>query len=177
MRSVCVFCGSKAGVQPQYAESTRQLARILVEQRKRIIYGAANIGLMGVLANEALKHGGEVIGVIPRHLCSKEVMHPQLSKIHITEDMMARKRLMMELSDAFIALPGGVGTYDELFEVLSWVQLGLYEKPMGLVNTQGYFDPLIHLLQHTVKEGFLHPSHLNLLIQAPDPASLMLLLE
>lgn len=160
-----------------YAESTRQLARILVGKGKRIIYGAANIGLMGLLANEALALGGEVIGVIPRHLCSKEVMHPQLSEIHITEDMMERKRLMMELSDAFIALPGGVGTYDEIFEVLSWVQLGVYEKPIGLVNTHGYFDPFMQLLHHTVKEGFLHPSHLDLLLLADNPASLMLQLK
>src|SRR2546421_2418842 len=154
MRRVCVFCGSRTGTAPVYAEEARRLGAALCRRGLGLVYGAGNIGLMGVLADAVLAHGGEVIGVIPRALVDKELAHAGLTQLHIVETMHQRKALMEQLADAFVALPGGYGTGDELFEILTWAQLHIHAKPIGLLNVAGYFDALLAWLNHTVAEGF-----------------------
>ena len=168
MRSICVFCGSHVGRRAEYSQAVRQLATLLVGHKIQIIYGAGSIGLMGVLADEALKRGGRVVGVIPEHLCSKEVLHDRLSQLHVTDSLLERKLLMMKLSDGFIALPGGLGTFDELLEVYSWAQLGRHSKPIGILNTCGYFDPLLATIDYSIQEGFMRTDCRKLIIVNED---------
>jgi hypothetical protein len=177
LTSICVFCGSSVGARPEFAAAAAEVGQLLAERGIRLVYGAGNIGLMGVLADAALAAGGEVIGVIPQMLVDKELAHRGLADLRIVTSMHERKALMAELSDAFIALPGGLGTYEELCEVLTWAQLGLHHKPCGCLNVSSYFDPLNWLLDHGVAEGFIHPQHRKLLISAHDPAKLLALLE
>src|SRR5262249_49799865 len=145
----CVFCGSKTGSRPVYADQAHKLARLLVARGVGLVFGGGHIGLMGVLADEVLHAGGEAIGVIPQPLVDKELAHRGLTKLHVCDSMHQRKALMADLSDAFAALPGGFGTADELFEILTWSQLGLHAKPVGLLNTGGFFDPLLTWLDQT----------------------------
>lgn len=173
MRRICVFCGSNAGTRSEYAEAARALAAVLVDRKLGIVYGGGNVGLMGVLADAALEHGGEVIGVIPRKLVDKEVAHRGVTELRIVETMHERKALMNDLSDAFIALPGGFGTLDEFFEVLTWSQLGFHGKPCALLNVAGYYDRMLAMLDHAVTERLLRPAHRELVIADTDPLRLL----
>ena len=173
MRRICVFCGSNAGARSEYAEAARELAIALVERKLGIVYGGGNVGLMGVLADAALERGGEVIGVIPQSLLDKEVGHRGVTKLLVVETMHERKALMNDLSDAFIALPGGFGTFDEFFEVLTWSQLGFHGKPCALLNVAGYYDRMLAMLDHAVTERLLRPAHRELVIADTDPLRLL----
>jgi uncharacterized protein (TIGR00730 family) len=173
LRTVCVFCGSYAGARAEYRETTVGLAEALVAGGARLVYGGGRVGLMGVLADAALAAGGQVIGVIPHHLVSHEVAHQGLTELRVVGSMHERKRLMFELSDGFIALPGALGTLEELLEIATWGQLGLHRKPIGILDVRGYFDGLVSLLDHAVAEGFLQPRHRELLLVDDDPAGLL----
>ncbi|HEV8645163.1 MAG TPA: TIGR00730 family Rossman fold protein [Burkholderiales bacterium] len=173
MRRICIFCGSNAGARSEYAEAARALAAVLVERKLGIVYGGGNVGLMGVLADAALGHGGEVIGVIPQSLLDKEVGHRGVTELLVVETMHERKALMNDLSDAFIALPGGFGTLDEFFEVLTWSQLGFHGKPCALLNVAGYYDRMLAMLDHAVAERLLRPAHRELVIADTEPSRLL----
>ena len=173
MRSICVFCGSNVGKSEVYTEAARALARVVVGERMKLVYGGGNIGLMGVLAEAALAAGGHVIGVTPRSLLEKEVVHSGLTDLRVVSSMHERKALMAELSDAFIALPGGLGTLEEMFEVLTWAQLGYHRKPCGVLNVGGFYDGLTDFLDHAVAERFLKPEHRAMLLVESDPAALV----
>jgi uncharacterized protein (TIGR00730 family) len=177
IKTLCVFCGSSLGSNPGYAESARNLSLLLYSRQISVVYGGANVGLMQVLADTLIDAGGEVTGVMPSSLVEREVAHTHLTKLHIVDDMQERKALMARLSDAFVALPGAYGTLDELFEVLTWNQLGIIHKPIGLLNLRGFFDPLLTLLNHAVDERFLRPEHRAILQVAEDPAQLLNQLE
>jgi uncharacterized protein (TIGR00730 family) len=168
IRTLCVFCGSGMGRQSIYAEHAARLANHLVAQNITLVYGGANIGLMGVLADTMLAGGGKVIGVMPKSLVEREVAHDNLTEMHIVEGMQERKALMADLSDAFIALPGAYGTLDELFEVLTWNQLGIIHKPIGLLNLDGFFNSMLQMLDHAVAEKFLRPEHRDMLLTGID---------
>src|SRR6185312_10597339 len=170
---ICVFCGSNSGSRASYTKTADELGRLLARSNLALVYGGGRVGLMGSIANAALKEGGEVIGVIPESLVRKEVAHTGLSDLRVVQTMHERKALMAELSDAFIALPGGFGTLDELCEILTWAQLGLHGKPCGVLNVEGYFDPLLALFERAVEERFLHPRHREMLITANDPGKLL----
>ncbi len=163
MRSICVFCGSKKGINPEYEQATRQLACLFVENNISLIYGAGDIGLMGLLADQILARGGKVIGIIPKHLCKKEIVHDGLTELHITENMLERKQLMMTKADGFIALPGGLGTLDEILEVATWRQLGQLDKPLCLINTNGFYNIFSTLILSLVDAGFLEQWQVDLL--------------
>ncbi|NCA75739.1 MAG: TIGR00730 family Rossman fold protein [Alphaproteobacteria bacterium] len=165
IKNLCVFCGSSLGSNPAYAEGAAQLAKILLNNNITLVYGGANVGLMRVLADTVLKGGGKVVGVMPRSLVEKEVAHQHLTEMHIVDGMQERKALMADLSDAFIALPGAFGTLDEIFEVLTWNQLGIIHKPLGLFNTGGYFDPLLAMLNRAVEQQFLRPEHRKMVLE------------
>ena len=169
---VCVYCGSSSGGD-NYLAAARQLGRTLAEGDVELVYGGANIGLMGAVANGALDAGGRVIGVLPRNLLDWEVAHEGLTETHVVEGMHERKALMAELSDAFIALPGGAGTLDELFEVWTWAQLKLHTKPIGLLDVDGYFEHLIRFTDHMIDEGFLRPAYREMLLVDTDPRRLL----
>ena len=173
MKSVCVYCGASPGMTPDYASAARQLAATLVKHELRLVYGGGNVGLMGVIADEVLRLGGQAIGVIPQALMDKEVGHTGLTELHIVHNMHERKALMAQLSDAFIAMPGGIGTLEELFEVMTWAQLGFHEKPIGLLNTHGFYNGLLQFLQHTGEQGFLRASHLDILLHDDQAESLL----
>ena len=163
MKRVLVFCGSSPGRVPEYAAAASELGRELASRRLEVVYGGASVGLMGALADSTLAAGGTVIGVIPRRLVEYEIAHAGLTKLHIVETMHERKALMAELADAVIALPGGTGTLDELFELFTWKQLGLLRMPIGLLDVDGYWQPLLAFLEHAVNERFLRAEHLALL--------------
>ena len=173
MKRVCVFCGSSAGARDEYAEAARGVAAELARRGIGLVTGGGSVGLMGVVADAALAAGVEVIGVIPRALASREVGHAGLTELRLVDSMHERKALMAALADAFIALPGGVGTLEETFEVLSWAQLGIHTKPIGVLNVAGYWDDLIRFLSHTVGEGFVRPECLDLIQFASAPAALL----
>jgi len=173
MRRVCVFCGSSPGRDPAHAEAARALGTLAARRGLGLVYGGGHIGLMGVLADAALAGGGEVLGVIPEKLKELELGHAGLTRLEVVPTMHARKARMVELSDAFVALPGGYGTLDELFEVLSWAQLGYHGKPVGLLDTAGFFEPLLSLLDHQVAAGFLSPRHRALLLVEREPEVLL----
>jgi uncharacterized protein (TIGR00730 family) len=173
VRSICVFCGSQPGNHVAYGDAALAFGRLLAERAIRVVYGAGNVGLMGVLADAALAAGGEVVGVIPQRLVDRELAHQRLTELRIVTSMHERKALMAELSDAFVALPGGLGTYEELCEVLTWSQLGIHNKPCGCLNVRGYFEPLAAMLDHAVAEGFLWPDHRRNLLMADDPRELL----
>jgi uncharacterized protein (TIGR00730 family) len=154
---LCVFCGSAPGRRPIYRESAALLGRALAERGHGLVYGGSSIGLMGAMADAAIAAGGEAIGVIPRSMVDREIAHPGLSALHVVTTMHERKAMMVSLSDAFLAMPGGHGTFDELFEALTWSQLGIHEKPIGAWDVGGYFGPLVHALDHAVVEGFVRP--------------------
>ena len=169
MRRVCVFCGSSSGARPEYAAATAGLATLLAERGIGVVYGGASVGLMGLLADTVLAEGGEVIGVIPEGVFRKEIPHAGLTEQHVVATMHERKALMGRLSDGFIALPGGSGTLEELFEVFTWSQLGLHDKGSVLLNVAGYYDGLAAFLDHIVAERFLRPEHRAMLAVADSP--------
>jgi uncharacterized protein (TIGR00730 family) len=172
-RRICVFCGSSAGVRAEYAEAARQVGRLLAERGIGMVYGGGRVGLMGIAADAVLAAGGQVIGVIPESMMAREVGHAGLTTLHVVSTMHERKALMYDLSDAFLALPGGYGTLDELCETLTWSQLGLHGKPCGLLNVDGYFDALIAFFDHATREGFVRPAHRALAFSGEDPAALL----
>ena len=176
MKRVCVFCGSKSGARPLYADAARRFAAALVGRDCELVFGAGHVGLMGVLADAVLAAGGKVIGVIPQALVDRELAHDRLTALHVVDTMHQRKALMADLSDAFVALPGGYGTGDELFEILTWAQLGIHVKPIGLLNSGGFFDPMLAWLEHMVREDFLRRKHRDLLLVAGDADELLDLL-
>jgi uncharacterized protein (TIGR00730 family) len=173
MRRICVFCGSSAGSNPVYAETARVMGRELVARGMGLVYGGGHVGLMGVVADAVLEAGGEAIGVIPHALAAREIAHQRLTTLHVVASMHERKAMMAELSDAFIAMPGGFGTYEELFEALTWTQLGLHKKPCGLLNVAGFYDPVIRFIDHAVAEQFIRPQHRAALLVEQDPARLI----
>ena len=173
MKRVCVFCGASAGRNGRYAEVARSFGRTLARRGIGLVYGGGGVGLMGVVADAALEAGGEVVGVIPRALQLRELAHPRLTELRVVRSMHERKALMAELSEGFVALPGGMGTLEELFEVLTWAQLGLHERPCGLLDVDGYFRPLIAFLDHAAAEGFVRGEHRRILHVAEDPDALL----
>ncbi len=177
MKSVCVFTGSSRGVRPENHEMAAQLGRIIAQRGLDLVYGAGNVGLMGILADAALEAGGRVIGVIPSLLVDMEVAHDGLTELHVVNSMHERKELMLASSDAFVALPGGFGTLDELFEVLTHGQLAFHHKPCGLLNVGAFFDQLLSFLDFMVSQEFVKPIHRDMLIVDPSPEHLMDLLS
>lgn len=176
MRSVCVFSGSSAGRISDYRDAATQLGKLLAERDIGLIYGGAAVGLMGAVADATIAAGGNVIGVIPRALVEREVAHAGLSDLRVVESMHERKALMAELADAFIALPGGIGTLEEIFEVWTWTQLGTHAKPCAVLNVHGFYDRLLGFLDHVVDEAFLKPVHRGILLASTNPEALLDLL-
>ncbi len=173
MKAICVYCGANPGARPEYAEQARALGRVLAGQGLGLVYGGGNVGLMGIIADEVLRCGGEAVGIIPEALMKKEIGHMGLTELHIVSSMHERKQMMADRSDAFIAMPGGVGTYEELFETFTWLQLGYHSKPIGLLNVNGFYDGLLGFLQHAADEGFLRANHAAMLQVSTDPADLV----
>lgn len=173
MKNIVVYCGSNLGQNKAYFDAAQQLGKEMAQQGYRLVYGGGNIGLMGTIASSVLDHDGEAIGVIPSFLKNLEGAHQGLSELYETSNMTERKNKMIELADAFIAMPGGLGTYEELFEVLSQAQLKLHPHPVGILNVAGFFDPLIQMLQNTVTAGFMPPENMDLLCKATTPAALL----
>ena len=173
LRRVCVFCGSRPGAHEHYLEPARALGAALAATGRGLVYGGARVGLMGVVADAALAAGGEVIGVLPRALMTKELAHPGLHALHVVDSMHARKALMAELCDGFIAMPGGFGTYEELFEVITWAQLGIHEKPIGVLDVAGYFGPFRALVEGGVASGFIRPEYRGLIVVETQPGALL----
>jgi hypothetical protein len=173
MKRVCVYCGSNPGTRPEYREAAERLGRLLAEQGLGLVYGGGGVGLMGVVADAVLAAGGEVVGIMPAALIAREVGHKGLSDLRVVETMHERKALMVELADGFMALPGGIGTMDELFEVWTWAQLGSHHKPCAVLNVAGYYTPLLTFLDHMVTNGFLRAEHRAQLLVDQEPASLL----
>lgn len=173
MQRICVYAGSNVGVRQEYQEAARALGQELVARSLGLVYGGGHVGLMGVLADTVLAGGGEVIGVMPAALFPKEVAYRNVTQFYEVGSMHERKAMMAELADGFIALPGGFGTYDELFEMITWSQIGLHSKPVGLLNVAGFFEPLLALVRHSSNEGFISPTHVNLILQKETPAALL----
>jgi hypothetical protein len=163
MRRVCVFCGSSSGQLPEYTQAARGLGQLLATRGIELVYGGGSVGLMGEIATATLEAGGRVIGVIPEKLQALELGKVDLTELHVVPDMHTRKRTMADLADAFIALPGGYGTMEELFEAVTWTQLGYHHKPVGLLDVEGYFQPLLAFVQHMIDEGFVRPLHAPLI--------------
>lgn len=173
MKAVCVFCGSSFGRRAGYVAAARGLGRILARREITLVWGGGNVGLMGSVADAVLENGGRAVGVIPRGLEERELAHRAATEMHVTASMHERKALMADLSDAFIALPGGFGTLDELCEILTWRQLGLHAKPIGLLDVEGFFTPLAAAFDHAVSEGFVRPEHRGMLLRDEDPGRLL----
>ena len=173
MRRVCVFCGSFSGVRPEYAAAARAMAAALVRSGLELVYGGGRVGLMGIVADEVLRLGGRAVGVIPQALVDREVGHDGLTEIHIVETMHERKKLMADLADAFVALPGGLGTIEEIFEIWTWAQLGMHQKPCGFLDVAGYYAPLAAFLDHATREGFVRPQMRGTAIFESDPDALL----
>ncbi len=177
IRRVCVFCGSRPGLRPEYMKTAATLGRLLAERGIGVVYGGVTVGTMGALADAALALNGEVIGIVPDVFSERRIAHAGLSELIIVDSMLTRKARMVELSDAFVALPGGAGTLDELFEVFTWAQLGFHQKPCALVNTSGYYDSLLKFLERALSDGFLAPEYRDLLLVARDPDEVLRLLH
>lgn len=173
MKSLCVYCGSNPGVRDVYADAAGELARVLAERSIGLVYGGAAKGLMGRLADAVLAAGGEVQGVIPHALMGKEIAHTGLTKLHVVNTMHERKAMMAELSDGFVALPGGFGTLEEIIEIVTWAQLRFHGKPCGMLNVDGFFTHLLAYLEHAEAEGFLKPAHRRMLVVEEEPAALV----
>lgn len=173
LRRICVYCGSSSGRDPAYISAARELGTVLLQHDMSLVYGGACVGLMGAVADTVLDGGGEVIGVMPQSLVDKEVAHQGLSELRVVDSMHERKALMAELSDGFIALPGGLGTLEEIFEVLTWAQLGFHHKPCGLLNVQGYYDGLRDFLNRASDDRFVRPEHRDLLLVEQEPEAML----
>ena len=177
IRSVAVYCGASIGHNPTFKQSAQSLGKILAEQGIQLVYGAGNVGMMKVIADAVLEHGGQVIGVIPKGLADLELQHPHITKCYVTDSMQERKFLMRSLADACIALPGGWGTLEELTEFATLSQLNYHNKAVGILNINGYFDLLLQFIEHALQEGFVHKSHQNLVQVHTDPVQLLQLLK
>lgn len=173
MRAVCVYCGSNPGSDPIYLDAARALGRTIAEAGLGVVYGGARVGLMGAMADAALAAGGSVVGILPGALRDRELAHPGLTELVIVDSMHERKAMMAERADAFVALPGGLGTLEELFEVLTWAQLGIHAKPCGVLDVAGYWAPLLRFLDRSVEQGFMTQLSRDLLLAAEDPATLL----
>ena len=173
MKRICVFCGSSSGIDPAHAEAAKRLGATLARRGLELVYGGGTIGLMGTVANAALEAGGRVIGVIPKALQLRELAHVKLSSLHVTGSMHERKAKMAELSQGYIALPGGLGTLEEFAEIVTWAQLGIHSRPCGLLDVKGYYQPLVAFLDHAVDEGFISPLHRQLILVETDPDALL----
>jgi uncharacterized protein (TIGR00730 family) len=172
-KNLCVYCGSALGADSRFAESGRKVGRAIAEHGFGLVYGGGQVGLMGIVADAVLAAGGRAIGVIPEPLAVKEIAHRTLSELHVVRDMHERKAMMASRSAAFLTLPGGIGTFEEFFETLSWATLGLHHKPIGVLNIAGYFDPMITLLDHAVSQQFVKPAHRRHLIFSPNPEAIV----
>jgi uncharacterized protein (TIGR00730 family) len=177
MKRICVFTGSSPGLLPEYETAAIELGNELVSRGYELVYGGAKVGLMGVIADAVLSRGGQVTGVIPANLASREIAHQGLSELKIVASMHERKLVMSELSSAMVALPGGLGTLDELFEMLTWAQLGIHKKPCGILNVRGYFDQLLRFLDHAESQRFIASDHRNMLLSQSNPRALLDLIE
>lgn len=173
MQRICVFCGSNNGARPEYVAAAQGLGQVLAERGMALVYGGAGVGLMGAVADAALAAGGKVIGVMPRNLVEREVVHRKLRDLRVVGSMHERKALMAELADAFIALPGGLGTLEEFFEVWTWAQLGEHMKPLGMLNVAGYYDPLLSFFDRLVQERFIHPEHRAMVLVEDNSEALL----
>ena len=173
MKRICVYCGSSTGNQPIYTEMAEAMGALLARRGIGLVYGGGNVGLMGIIADAALAGGGEVIGVIPRSLADREVAHAGVSDLRVVDSMHTRKALMAELSDAFVAMPGGVGTFEEFFEAVTWTQLGVHRKPCGLLNVGGFYTPLAAFIDQAVSEGFIKPTHRAMIVVDDNPERLL----
>lgn len=173
MKSVCVFCGSNTGGDPVFLETAKALGAFLAQEGLTVVYGGASVGLMGATANACLSAGGQVVGVLPDFLKKKELEHTGLSQLHVVPSMHERKALMAELSDGFVALPGGMGTLEEFCEIVTWAQLGLHAKPCGLLNVAGFYDPLLALVRTMVENRFVRDAHADIVLSAPTPGTLL----
>ena len=173
MKRVCVFCGSSIGNKTEYTEAAVALGGLLAVRKIGLVYGGGNVGLMGVIANAVLDAGGEVTGVIPHALAEREIEHRGLTHLHVVDSMHTRKAMMADLADAFIAMPGGVGTFEEFFEAITWTQLGLHRKACGLLNVAGFYTPLVAFIDQAVSEGFIRPVHRAAIVVDSDPARLL----
>lgn len=173
LRSICVFCGSRPGSRPEYLEAARALGAELARRGLTLVYGGANVGLMGAMADAALAAGGRVVGVMPEVIKAREVAHTGLTELHLVDSMHTRKAMMAQLADAFIALPGGVGTFEELFEITTWAQLGMHHKPIGLLNVADFYGPLLALMQRAVEEGFIPGAHAQPYVHHASPTALL----
>jgi uncharacterized protein (TIGR00730 family) len=177
MKQICVFCASSPGSRPEYRAAAEELGEELARRNIGLVYGGGNVGLMGVLADAVLKAGGEAVGVIPKHLMAREIGHNGLTKLHVVRSMHERKALMADLSDGFVALPGGFGTLEEFCEVVTWTQLGLHAKPCGILNVLGYYSPLLAMFDHAVEERFLKPENRGLVLAQDSAPELLQALE
>jgi uncharacterized protein (TIGR00730 family) len=177
MKAVAVYCGANAGADPIYAEAARAMGRALVTHHLELVFGGGHVGLMGTIADEVLRLGGKVRGVIPQQLVDRELAHPGLTELFVVKDMHERKAMMASLADGFVALPGGMGTLEELFEMLTWSQLGIHQKPIGVLNVDGFYDQLIGFLAHANDTGFIRPQHAGLMKVSSDPDALLALLN
>ena len=173
MKRICVFCGSSTGNNPLYREVAAAMGALLAKRGIGLVYGGGHVGLMGVIADAVLTGGGEAIGVIPRALADREIAHAGLTKLHVVDSMHTRKALMADLSDAFIAMPGGVGTFEEFFEAVTWTQLGVHRKPCGLLNVGGFYTPLAAFIDQAVSEGFIKPVHRAMIVVDDEPERLL----
>lgn len=173
MNRICVFCGTNPGSRPAYGKAARELGRVLADQGVELVYGGASVGIMGELADSVQEHGGHVTGIIPQQLMEKEAAHTGIRNLIVVASMHQRKSQMADMSDGFIALPGGIGTLEGFFEILTWAQLGIHAKPSGILNIEGYFDGLTGFLDHAVREGFLTQAHRNAIIVERDPEQLL----
>jgi uncharacterized protein (TIGR00730 family) len=173
MNSICVYCGSSDNIKPEYLQAAREMGQVIADQGLQLWYGAGSTGLMGELANGALEAGGQVIGVIPEIFNTPVLVHEKLSKLEVVGTMHQRKQYLADQADAFIALPGGFGTFEELFEILTWAQIGLHQKPVGLLNTLSYFDALLELVNQALSEGFIYSEHKALFCCAEYPSLLL----
>lgn len=173
MKSICIYCGSSPGILPAYADAARTLAQEMVKDNIALVYGGGKVGLMGIVADEVMRLGGQATGIIPKALLDWEVGHHGLTQLHVVKDMHERKAMMAELSDGFIALPGGIGTLEELFETLTWAQLGFHDKPIGLLNVAGFYDGLLRFLGQVVSQGFLKQAQAGLLMHETEAGRLL----
>lgn len=177
LKTVCVFCAANPGSHPVYVERAAAMGRHLAQSKRRLVYGGGRTGLMGALADAALDAGGEVIGIMPRHLVDREVAHTGLTELRVVASMHERKSLLAELADGFLAMPGGLGTLEELFEIWTWGQLGLHSKPYGLLQVEGFFAPLLDFLDQAVTAGFIRAANREMLVVDDDPAALIARME
>jgi uncharacterized protein (TIGR00730 family) len=177
MKTICVYCGSSDKLSETYMEAAREMGAVIARRGLILVYGAGRTGMMGAVADGALAEGGEVIGVIPEMFASPVLMHEGLSRLEIVESMHVRKQRLADISDAFVALPGGYGTFEELFEILTWAQIGLHHKPVGILNSQHYFDPLLSVIEQARKEGFMYAEHVSLFVCTELPGQLLDMME